>query len=78
MLFTKKPKTEAVVALPNDNTLSADIKAKTIILVPVGSHIEPACDEALRQLEKDGIKVYRKYGFSAIDQTFQVTHSPEE
>jgi len=68
MLFTKKPKTEAVVALPNENMLSDDIKAKTIILVPVGSHIEPACDEALRQLEKDGIKVYRKYGFSAIDQ----------
>lgn len=54
---------------PNKNFhLSSEIKQKTIILVPVGSYIEPACDAALRELEKNDIKVYRKYGFSAIDQ----------
>lgn len=49
-------------------SLSEEDKNKTIILVPVGSHIESDCDESLRRLEKDGIRVYRKYGFSAIDQ----------
>ena len=68
MLFTKKAQYMSTVPWPGDDTLSDEIKKKTIILVPVGSHIEPACDEVLRQLEKDGIKVYRKYGFSAIDQ----------
>lgn len=52
----------------HDAELSSDVKSKTIILVPVGSNVEPACDEALRKLESDGIRVYRKYGFSAIDQ----------
>lgn len=54
--------------LINDLVLCDEDKSKTIILVPVGSNIEPACDESLRELEKDGIRVYRKYGFSAIDQ----------
>lgn len=41
---------------------------KLAILVPVSSYIEPPCDYALKQLENDGVKVYRKHGFSAIDQ----------
>ena len=53
---------------PDDDKLSIDVKNKTIILVPVSSHIESECDESLRKLESDGILVYRKYGFSAIDQ----------
>jgi len=68
MLFSKKAQVINTVPCPNDHQLDQSVKNKTIILVPVGSHIEPACDETLRQLEKNGIKVYRKYGFSAIDQ----------
>ena len=68
MIFSKKPKTISYIPWPGDDQLEQSIKDKTIILVPVGSHIEPACDDALRQLEKDGVKVYIKYGFSAIDQ----------
>jgi hypothetical protein len=36
--------------------------------VPVGSHIEPACEEALQELERRGYTVRRVRGFSAIDQ----------
>lgn len=39
-----------------------------VILVPVGGRIEPACDDALRQLEGRGYPVRRVYGYSAIDQ----------
>ena len=41
---------------------------KCVILVPVAHHIEPACDDALRELERRGYTVWRRYGFSAIDQ----------
>lgn len=54
--------------LINDNNLNKEIANKIAILVPVGSYIEPVCEQSLRQLESDGIKVYRQYGFSAIDQ----------
>lgn len=48
---------------------SVEIKSgSVVILVPVGNHIEPAVDESLRVLEKLGYTVWRKYGFSAIDQ----------
>jgi hypothetical protein len=48
---------------------SNNVKAGTVvILVPVGHHIEPAVDEALRKLESFGYTVWRKYGWSAIDQ----------
>ena len=40
----------------------------TVILMPVASHIEPSVDDALRKLENMGYTVWRKYGFSAIDQ----------
>lgn len=42
--------------------------SRCVILVPVGGRIEPACDTALRELEKRGYPVRRVYGFSAIDQ----------
>lgn len=41
---------------------------RCVILVPVGHHIEPACDDALRGLERRGYPVRRVRGFSAIDQ----------
>ncbi|MFO0636272.1 MAG: hypothetical protein U0168_25860 [Nannocystaceae bacterium] len=39
-----------------------------VVLVPVGNRIEPACEAALRELERRGYAVQRVYGFSAIDQ----------
>ena len=39
-----------------------------MILVPVGHHIEPSCDDALRGLERRGYTVRRVGGYSAIDQ----------
>lgn len=44
------------------------IANSTVILVPVGGTIEPATDEALRKLESLGYTVWRRYGWSAIDQ----------
>jgi hypothetical protein len=38
-----------------------------VILVPANNGIEPACDHALRQLERTGYPVWRVPGFSAID-----------
>jgi hypothetical protein len=39
-----------------------------VILVPVGTHIEPACEESLAALERRGYEVRRVRGYSAIDQ----------
>lgn len=39
-----------------------------MVLVPVGSHIEPACEAGLRELERRGYPVWRVRGFAAIDQ----------
>jgi hypothetical protein len=39
-----------------------------VILVPVSNSIEPAVDESLRKLESMGYTVWRRYGWSAIDQ----------
>ena len=45
------------------------VQANTcVILVPVAHHIEPACDDALRELERRGYTVWRRWGYSAIDQ----------
>ena len=38
-----------------------------VVLVPVGSAIDPACDDALRELERRGYTVRRVRGYSAID-----------
>jgi len=39
-----------------------------VVLVPVGSFIEPACEDALRELERRGYPVWRIRGYAAIDQ----------
>ena len=41
--------------------------SKCVVLVPTFSHIEPACERALRELENRGYVVRRQYGFSQID-----------
>ena len=38
-----------------------------VVLVPVGSAIDPACDDGLRELERRGYAVRRVRGYSAID-----------
>lgn len=43
-------------------------QSKCVVLVPVGGHIEPACEAALRELERRGYPVWRVRGFAAIDQ----------
>ena len=42
--------------------------AKCVILVPAASHVERACDEKLRELERRGYTVRRVGGYAAIDQ----------
>lgn len=42
--------------------------AKCVVLVPVGSHIEPACERGLAELERLGYPVRRVRGYAAIDQ----------
>jgi hypothetical protein len=44
-----------------------DFRRRPIILVPVNTHVEPACDDALHQLERRGYTVWRIRGYSAID-----------
>ncbi len=39
-----------------------------VILVPANGPLEPACESALRQLERAGYPVWRTQGFAAIDQ----------
>jgi hypothetical protein len=39
-----------------------------VVLVPVGAHVEPACEEGLAALERRGYPVWRVRGYSAIDQ----------
>lgn len=41
---------------------------KCAVLVPVGNHIEPDCELALRELERRGYSVWRVRGYAAIDQ----------
>jgi hypothetical protein len=43
------------------------INSQCVILVPANNGIEPACDHALRQLERMGYPVWRVPGFAAID-----------
>lgn len=46
----------------------SDKPSKCVVLVPVASHIDPACETALRELERRGYAVRRVYGYAAIDQ----------
>lgn len=41
--------------------------SQCVVLVPTFSHIEPACERALRELENRGYVVRRQFGFSQID-----------
>ena len=41
--------------------------ATCVVLVPVGNHIEPQTEQALRELERRGYPVWRSFGCSAID-----------
>ena len=43
-------------------------KRPCVILVPVGGHIVPACEDALKELERRGYEVRRTRGYAAIDQ----------
>src|SRR5215210_4470824 len=40
---------------------------RCVVLVPIGSHIDPACDDAFRELERRGYTVWRVRGYSAVD-----------
>lgn len=40
---------------------------RLVVLVPVGTHIEPACEDSLKELERRGYAVWRVRGYSAID-----------
>lgn len=39
-----------------------------VVLVPVAYHVEPECDQGLRELERRGYAVWRVPGYAAIDQ----------
>ncbi len=42
--------------------------SQCVVLVPVGGHIEPACESGLKELERRGYQVRRVRGYAAIDQ----------
>lgn len=65
--FYKRAKIKAP-QYSNSYSIYEKNKSRSVILVPVSSYIEPGVDEALRTLEKMGFTVWRKYGWSAIDQ----------
>lgn len=43
------------------------MKEKSVILVPTYRYIEPETESALRELERRGFEVWRRFGFSAVD-----------
>lgn len=43
-------------------------RSQCVVLVPVGSHIIPRCEQGLKELERRGYVVRRVYGYAAIDQ----------
>jgi hypothetical protein len=58
---------DSITVLLEGGTSEMDL-SHCVVLVPVGHHIEPACDEALKQSERRGYRVRRRYGSAAIDQ----------
>ena len=42
-------------------------RSRCVVLVPVARHVEPACEDGLRELERRGYPVRRVYGYSQID-----------
>ena len=43
------------------------LRAEMVVLVPYMTHIEHECEQALRQLEAEGVRVVRRGGCSGID-----------
>jgi hypothetical protein len=66
--------TERTVEALSDVPRLAPVKVRVpsrkecVVLVPVGTHIEPACEAGLSELERRGYAVWRVRGYSAIDQ----------
>jgi hypothetical protein len=52
----------------NDSDSGIGQASKCVVLVPVATHIEPACEAALVELARRGYAVRRVYGYAAIDQ----------
>jgi hypothetical protein len=50
------------------STPSVPDPSKCVVLVPVATHVEPACEAALVELATRGYTVRRVYGYAAIDQ----------
>jgi hypothetical protein len=50
------------------STPSIPDPASCVVLVPVATHVEPACEAALVDLATRGYAVRRVYGYAAIDQ----------
>lgn len=48
------------------NLPDMDFSQRCVILVPVASHIEPACEASLDALERAGLPVWRRWGYSDI------------
>lgn len=42
-------------------------RSKCVVLVPAAHHVEPACEDGLRELERRGYPVRRVVGYSAVD-----------
>ena len=48
-------------------SMPAQDNSQCVVLVPVGGHIDPACEDGLRQLETQGYTVRRVRGFPQVD-----------
>ncbi len=57
------------IPIRSEVTMAADLPSPSecVILVPVGGGIDPGCDDALRELERRGHRVWRVRGYSAVD-----------
>lgn len=66
-----KEKASQVMTKPTSSASSQSSSNENkdcVILVPVGSHVESACEKGLRELENRGYEVRRVYGYAAVDQ----------
>ena len=54
--------------MSNDDLPRSSDPSKCLVLVPVATRIEPACEAALAELARRGYTVRRVYGYAAIDQ----------
>jgi hypothetical protein len=69
LFSSKKPslvcKKTSIKTVIKENVQSSN---SVVVLVPVINYIEPSTDELLRKLESLGYVVWRKYGFSSLEQ----------